>query len=153
MRVEIPNIAYTTITAPISGTVMSLAVKQGQTINASQSAPTVLRIANLGTMTVQSDVSEADVAKLHTGMPVYFTTLSGDRQRHSVLKRTDPTPKTQNSVVLYNALFDIANEGDALKPSMTAQVFFVNASSENVLTVPMAALQQGQQIARELAAK
>ncbi len=153
MRVEVQNLAYTTIKAPISGTVMSLAVKQGQTINASQSAPTVLRIANLGTMTVQSDVSEADVAKLHIGMPVYFTTLSGNRQWRSVLKRVDPTPKTQNSVVLYNALFDIANEGDALKPSMTAQVYFINASAEGVLTVPMAALQQGQQIARELAAK
>ncbi len=153
MRVEVQNLKYTTIIAPISGTVMSLSVKQGQTINASQSAPTVLRIANLGTMTVQSDVSEADVTKLYKGIPVYFTTLGSNRRWPSTLKRIDPTPKTQNSVVLYNALFDVVNEGNTLMPSMTAQVYFINASASNVLTVPMAALQQGQQIARELAAK
>lgn len=154
MRVEMQNLKYTTIVAPIAGTVMSIAVKQGQTINASQSAPTVMRIANLGLMTVQSDVSEADVAKLYKGISVYFTTLgSGNRRWYSALKRIDPTPKTQNSVVLYNALFDIANEGSSLMPSMTAQVYFVNAEARNVLTVPMAALQQGQQISRELAAK
>ncbi|MEJ0100202.1 MAG: efflux RND transporter periplasmic adaptor subunit [Pseudomonadota bacterium] len=154
MRVEVQNLKYTTIIAPISGTVMSLSVKQGQTINATQSAPTVLRIANLGTMSVQSDVSEADVSKLYKGISVYFTTLgSGNRRWFSTLKRIDPTPKTQNSVVLYNALFDIDNENGSLMPSMTAQVYFINAQARGVLTVPMAALQQGQQIQRELAAK
>jgi macrolide-specific efflux system membrane fusion protein len=152
-RIEANNLKYTTIIAPISGTVMSIAVKKGQTINASQSAPNVMRIASLGTMTVQSDVSEADIAKLYKEIPVYFTTLGGQNRRwYSKLKRVEPTPKTSNGVVLYNALFDIENEG-ALMPSMTAQVYFVNAEARDVLVVPMAAIQQGQQISRELAAK
>jgi macrolide-specific efflux system membrane fusion protein len=156
MRIEEKNLQYTQIKAPISGTVMSIAVKQGQTVNASQNVPNVLRIANLGTMTVRAEVSEADVSKLYTGMPAYFTTLGGGSRRWpGTLKRKEPTPKVQNSVVLYNALFDVANEGNPrpLMPSMTAQVFFVVAEARNVLTVPMAALQQGQQIVRELAAQ
>jgi membrane fusion protein, macrolide-specific efflux system len=154
MRIEENNLKYTRIVAPIGGTVMSIAVKEGQTVNATQVVPNVMRIANLGTMTVQSDVSEADVSKLYNGVQVYFTTLGGGNRRwYSTLKRIEPTPKVQNSVVLYNALFDIDNEGGTLMPSMTAQVFFVNAEARNVLTVPMAALQQGQQITRELAAK
>jgi membrane fusion protein, macrolide-specific efflux system len=155
MRIEATNLKYTKIIAPIDGTVMSIAVKEGQTINATQQAPTVLRLANLNTMTVRTDVSEADVSKLQKGMNVYFTTLGAgsNRRWYGTLKRIEPTPKTQNSVVLYPVLFDVQNEGSSLMPSMTAQVFFVVSQARNVLTVPMAALQQGQQIARELAAK
>lgn len=154
MRIDKKNLAYTTIKAPIDGTVMSIAVKLGQTVNASQNVPNVMRIANLETMTVQSEVSEADVAKLYKGIRVYFTTLGGNNRRwYGELKRIEPTPKVQNSVVLYNALFDVQNDGSTLMPSMTAQVFFVSAQAENVLLVPMAALTQGQQIERELRAK
>jgi len=154
MQVELSQLKYTKIVAPIDGTVVSLAVKQGQTINAAQSAPTILTIANLGVMTVQTQVSEADVTKLSKGMNAYFTTLGGSTRRYyGTVKRIEPTPKVQQSVVLYNVLFDVDNEGNQLLPSMTAQVFFVRAQARNVLLVPMAALQQGQQIAREMAAK
>ncbi len=155
MRVEEANLQYTTIKAPIDGTVVSIAAKQGQTINATQSAPTILTIADLSTMTVRAEVSEADISKISDGMRAYFTTLNGNRQWEGTLKRTEPTPKVQNAVVLYYALFDVQNEkfGNSntlqLKPGMTAQVFFVNAEARNVLVMPMAALQQGQQIMRE----
>src|SRR6185369_7548666 len=100
-------------------------------------------------MTVQTQVSEADVSKLNKGMRAYFTTLGSQTRRwYGTLSRIEPTPTVQNSVVLYNALFEVKNEGSALLPSMTAQVFFVRAEARNVLVVPMAALQQGQQILR-----
>jgi macrolide-specific efflux system membrane fusion protein len=155
MRIEAKNLGYTSITAPIDGTVMSIAVKEGQTVNASQNVPNVMRLANLGTMTVQTDVTEADIAKVQKGMSVYFTTLGAGQNRrwYGEVKRREPTPKTQQGVVLYPVLFDVQNEGDSLMPSATAQVFFVVAEARNVLMVPMAALQQGQQIARQLAAQ
>ena len=149
MRVEETNLKYTKIVAPIDGTVVSIAAKMGQTINATQQAPTLLRIADLSTMTVQTQVSEADVSKLAKGMRAYFTTLGNQTRRwYGTLSRIEPTPTVQNSVVLYNALFEVKNEGNQLLPSMTAQVFFVRAEARNVLVVPMAALQQGQQIVR-----
>lgn len=152
MRVEEANLQYTEIKAPIDGTVVSIAAKQGQTINATQQAPTILTIANLDTMTVRAEVSEADVAKLYNGMSAYFTTLGSQNRRwYGSLKRIEPTPKVQNSVVLYYALFDVDNQNKQLMPSMTAQVFFVAAEARNVLKVSMSALQQGQQIARERA--
>jgi macrolide-specific efflux system membrane fusion protein len=159
MRIEERNLQYTKITAPIEGTVMSIAVKEGQSVNASQSVPNVMKIANLATMTVRADVSEADVSRIYEGMPVYFTTLGADQGRrwYGQLKRIEPTPKNQQGVVLYPALFDVQNEitaqGTALRPQATTQVFLVAAEARDVLTVPMAALQQGQQIAREMAAK
>jgi macrolide-specific efflux system membrane fusion protein len=81
LRGDEANLGYTKIYAPIAGTVVSQAAKQGQTLNANQQAPIVMRIADLSTMTVQAQVSEADVPKLRVGMDVYFTTLGGDNRR------------------------------------------------------------------------
>ena len=146
MRVEEANLKYTRILAPMAGTVVSITAKQGQTLNTNQQAPTLLRIADLSTMSVQTQVSEADVAKLVTGMRAYFTTLGSQGRRwYGTLSRVEPTPTVQNNVVLYNALFEVQNDGGTLLPQMTAQVFFVRAEARDVLALPMSALQQGQQ--------
>lgn len=135
------NLSYTQIRAPMDGTVMSLEVRQGQTISARQTTPVILRIANLDTMTVKAQVSEADVGKLTVGMAAYFTTL-GDPQRRWTgrLRQVLPTPEVVNDVVLYHALFDVDNADRRLMPQMTAQVFFVLGRAENVPLVPLSAL-------------
>ena len=135
------NLSYTKIYAPMSGTVVSQAAKQGQTLNANQQAPIVLRIADLSTMTVQSQVSEADISKLRVGMDVYFTTLGSQTKRwQGKLRQIEPTPVTVNNVVLYNALFDVENPDRALMTQMTAQVFFVTAQAKDAVLVPISAL-------------
>src|SRR3990167_3412046 len=136
LRGDQANLGYTKIYAPISGTVVSQAAKQGQTLNANQQAPIVMRIADLSTMTVQAQVSEADVPKLRVGMDVYFTTLGGDNRRfYGKLRQTPPTPTVVNNVVLYDALFDVANPNQALMTQMTAQVFFVASSAKDAVLV------------------
>ena len=141
LRGDEANLGYTKIHAPIAGTVVSQAAKQGQTLNANQQAPIVMRIANLATMTVQAQVSEADVPKLRIGMDVYFTTLGGDTRRHyGKLRQIPPTPTVVNNVVLYDALFDVENPNQALMTQMTAQVFFVASSAKDAVLVPVTAL-------------
>jgi len=141
LRGDEANLGYTKIYAPIAGTVVSQAAKQGQTLNANQQAPIVMRIANLATMTVQAQVSEADVPKLHIGMDVYFTTLGGNTRRYyGKLRQIPPTPTVVNNVVLYDALFDVENPNQALMTQMTAQVFFVASSAKDAVLVPLAAL-------------
>jgi macrolide-specific efflux system membrane fusion protein len=141
MRVEEANLKFTKIYAPMSGTVISITARQGQTLNTNQSAPTLMRIADLSTMTVQTQVGEADVAKLRQGMSSYFTTLgSPGRRFYGELRKIEPTPTVTNNVVLYNALFDVPNPNKVLMPQMTAQVFFVVAEARDVLTVPVSAL-------------
>jgi len=143
LRIEERNLGYTRIVAPIGGTVVKVRVKQGQMVDATQNAP-LMQIANLSTMTVASEVSEADVTRLHKDIAAYFTTLGANSRRwYGKLKRIEPTPKMQNGVVVYNALFDVQNDGHRLLPQMTVQVHFVSAEARNVLLVPMAALQQG----------
>lgn len=144
LRADEANLNYARIYAPISGTVVSITARQGQTLIASQQAPVILRVADLSTMTVQTQVSEADVSRLRLDMAAYFTTLGGDGRRwEGTLRKIEPTPVVQNNVVLYNALFDVANPNQALMTQMTAQVFFVVASAKDALLLPMSAIAAG----------
>ena len=141
LRADEANLRYTKIFAPMAGTIVTLTAREGQTLVSSQQAPVILRIADLKTMTVQTQVSEADVPKVRTGMPVYFTTLGQPNRRwQGTARQVLPTPEVVNNVVLYNVLFDVENADNALKPQMSAQTYFVIAKAENALAVPVAAL-------------
>ena len=141
LRADEANLNYANIYSPMAGVVVSITARQGQTINATQQAPTILRVANLSSMTVQTQVSEADIGQLRPSMDAYFTTL-GNRGRRwwGKLRKVEPTPTVTNNVVLYNALFDVVNDQRNLLPQMTAQVFFVAAKAENALVVPASAV-------------
>lgn len=135
------NLGFTNIYAPMAGTVVAQIAKQGQTLNANQQAPVVMRVADLKTMTVWTQVSEADIGRLRIDMDVYFTTLGqSDRRWRGKLRKILPTPEIVNNVVLYNALFDVPNPTGELLPQMSAQVFFVAAKARDTLQVPMSAL-------------
>jgi membrane fusion protein, macrolide-specific efflux system len=138
---DVANLGYTKIYAPIGGTIVSQTALEGQTLNANQTAPVILRIADLDTMTVWAQVAESDVVKLSPGMPAYFTTLGlTDRRWQGTVQQIQPTPVTLNDVVLYNVLIDVDNADHVLMTSMTAQVFFVLGEAKNVPIVPVAAL-------------
>jgi membrane fusion protein, macrolide-specific efflux system len=150
------QLEYTRIYAPIAGTVISVDVKEGQTLNATYQTPIMLRIADLSVMTVWAEVSEADVRRVKPGVPVYFTTLGGDGRRWtSKVRQVLPAPPTPpgeagtdgkgssspaNKVVLYTVLFDVENSDRELMPQMTAQSSFVIASAKNVLVAPLVGL-------------
>ncbi len=147
------NLGYTQIVAPIDGVVVAIQTKQGQTVNAVQSAPTIVKLANLATMTVRAQISEADVVHVHPGQVVYFTILGDpDRRFYARLRGIEPAPDSITSTttattspsntaaVYYNGLFEVANPDGVLRTSMTAQVYIVLATAKHVLTIPSAAL-------------
>jgi membrane fusion protein, macrolide-specific efflux system len=140
---DMANLGYTKIYAPMGGTVVSQTALEGQTLNANQTAPVIVRVADLDTMTVWAQVAEADVVKLKPGTAVYFTTLGmPDRRWPGTVQQIQPTPQTVNDVVLYNVLIDVKNDDHVLMTSMTAQVFFVLGEAKGVPLVPVAALGQ-----------
>ena len=146
LRAAEANLNYTRIYAPTAGTVVSIEARRGQTLNAAQTTPTILTIADLSEMTVQAQVSEADIGRLEIGMPVYFTTMGNRTQRwHGELRLIEPTPLVENNVVLYNALFEVPNEERSLMTQMTTNVFFIAEAARNVVTVPVAAVQRNEQ--------
>jgi membrane fusion protein, macrolide-specific efflux system len=134
------NLGYTKITAPMSGEVVSITALEGQTINANQQAPNLLRIAEMDTVTIWSQVSEADIVRVKLGQEVYFTVLGQTRRWKGSLRQILPTPELVNNVVFYNVLFDIPNTKRELHIQMTAQVFIVLAQAKNVLLIPTSAI-------------
>jgi macrolide-specific efflux system membrane fusion protein len=144
LNVEQANLGYTRINSPIAGTVVALLARQGQTLNANQQAPIILRVANLDRMTVVTQVSEVDVVRVKPGMKAYFNTLGRpDRRWTGKVRQVMPTPETINNVVLYNVLFDVENTDRELQTQMSAQVHFLVAQSKDALLVPIAALRKG----------
>jgi|JI10StandDraft_1071094.scaffolds.fasta_scaffold23551_5 macrolide-specific efflux system membrane fusion protein len=148
------NLGYTKIVAPMDGTVVAVVTEEGQTVNANQSAPTIVMLAQLDKMTVSAEISEADVEKVEAGQDVYFTTLGDANKRHYAKLRTvapapesiestsSSTSSSTASAVYYNGLFDVDNADGKLKTGMTAQVYIVQASAKDALTVPSSALER-----------
>lgn len=149
------KLGYTRILAPMDGVVVAIVTKQGQTVVAAQQAPTILKLADLSTMTVRAQIPEADVIRLHPGQTAYFTILGAPDKRHyGKLRAIEPAPSSyaqsqgigggsqsgSSQAVFYNALFEVPNPDGTLRIDMTAQVSFVLKSVDHVLTVPMAAL-------------
>jgi membrane fusion protein, macrolide-specific efflux system len=134
------NLGYTKITAPMTGEVVSITTLEGQTLNANQQAPNILRIADISTMTVWAQVSEADIVHVEVGQEVYFTVLGEARRWSAKVRQVLPTPELINNVVFYDALFDVPNADRQLKIQMTAQVFIVLARAKAALLIPAAAI-------------
>ncbi|WDF88941.1 efflux RND transporter periplasmic adaptor subunit [Aeromonas hydrophila] len=144
------NLGYTRIVSPMAGTIVAIPVEQGQTVNAVQSTPTMVKVARLDTMMVEAQISEADVIKVKTGLPSYFTVLGAPEQRYQAsLRAIEPAPDTINddttssstsTAVYYHGLFEVANPHGALRIGMTAQVHIVLATERSALVIPAIAL-------------
>jgi macrolide-specific efflux system membrane fusion protein len=153
------NLGYTRITAPIDGTVVAVIAEEGQTVNASQSTPTIVKLAKLDVVTVNAEISEADVVKVKPDLPVYFTILGDpDTKYRAKLRTIEPAPSSietetssagsaasssstsSSSAIYYNALFDVENPDGVLRISMTAQVSVVLGQVHDALIIPSAAL-------------
>jgi macrolide-specific efflux system membrane fusion protein len=145
------NLGYTRIVSPMAGTIVAIPVEQGQTVNAVQSTPTMVKVARLDTMTVEAQISEADVIRVKAGLPSYFTVLGAPEQRYQArLRAIEPAPDTINddttsssstsTAVYYHGLFEVENPEGALRIGMTAQVHIVLATERNALVIPAIAL-------------
>lgn len=147
---------YTRITAPIAGTVVAIVTDEGQTVNALQTAPTIVMIARLDTMTVRADISEADVVRVRRGLPVWFSILGDPKRRFDgVLRQVEPAPASianesnaaasgmgsTKGAVYYTGLIDVANADGVLRPSMTAQVSIVLSRVSGAVLVPLSAVE------------
>lgn len=147
------TLGYTKILSPIDGVVVAIVTQEGQTVNANQNTPTIIKVAQLDTMTVKAQISEADVVRVRAGQKVYFTILGEPDQRYyATLRAIEPAPDSilsestsatsGTTAIYYNGLFDVPNPEGKLRISMTAQVSVVQAAVQNVLSLPAAALKR-----------
>ncbi|MCL6746369.1 macrolide transporter subunit MacA [Kosakonia sp. R1.Fl] len=135
------NLDYTRILAPMAGEVTQITTLQGQTVIAVQQAPNILTLADMSTMLVKAQVSEADVIHLKPGQKAWFTVLGDPETRYEgELKDILPTPEKVNDAIFYYARFEVPNPEGVLRLDMTAQVHIQLTGLKNVITIPLAAL-------------
>lgn len=149
------NLGYTQIRAPMDGTVVALIAQEGQTLNANQTAPTILKLAQLDKLTVKAQISEGDVVRVKPGQQVYFTILGEpDKRYYATLRSVEPAPESiknettasststsnSSSAIYYNGRFDVDNPDGTLRISMTAQVHIVLESAQDAVLVPSTAI-------------
>lgn len=147
------NLGYTRITAPMDGVVIGVIAEEGRTVNAAQSAPSIIKLAKLDQVLIKAQISEADVVRVKPGMKAYFTILGEPLQRFDATLRTvEPVPEASqtdakvstatatSTAIYYNGLFDVPNPEGKLRVLMTAQVFVVLDKVEKALVIPASAL-------------
>lgn len=142
------DLSYTTIRAPMSGTVVSITTEQGTTVNANQTAPTIVTLADLSTVRINAQISEADVINVNAGMPVYFNIIGNpDQKFDSVLKAVEPAPEvisdtsSTDSAIYYVGYIEVPNTERRFRIDMTAQVYIIINQAKNAVLIPSAALQ------------
>lgn len=142
------DLSYTTIRAPITGTVVSITTEQGTTVNANQTAPTIVTLADLSTVRINAQISEADVINVQAGMPVYFNIIGNpDKKYDAILKAIEPAPErisdtsSTDAAIYYVGYIEVPNTERRFRIDMTAQVYIVVNQAKNALLIPSAALQ------------
>lgn len=145
LQAELDNrrlrLGYTSIRAPMDGTVVNLPVQEGQTIIAVQITPVMVTLANMDEITVRARVPEADIANVRTGQVARFVTLAGEAQRYEGRVRViQPVPDRVGNAVFYNVLFEVDNRARKLLSDMTVQVGIETGLAKQALSIPMVAL-------------
>ncbi|GGG10480.1 hemolysin secretion protein D [Rhizobium wenxiniae] len=156
------DVGYTRISAPMDGTVLAIVNQEGRTVNATQSAPTIVALGDLTRMTVRAEISEADITRVEAGQKVRFNVI-GDRARSydATLAAIEPAPETivddssvatsstgssssssssSSSAIYYIGVFDIPNDDGRFRTYMSAEVNIILGSAADVLTIPSSAL-------------
>jgi macrolide-specific efflux system membrane fusion protein len=147
------NLGYTHITAPIDGVVIAVIAEEGRTVNAIQSAPSIIKLAKLDQVQIKAQISEADVVRVKPNLPVYFTILGEPLHRYEAkLHGIEPVPEadqtdakvtsstSSSTAIYYNGLFDVPNPDGKLRVLMTAQVFIVLSKVDHAVVIPASAL-------------
>ena len=143
------DLSYTTIRAPISGTVVSITTEQGTTVNANQTAPTLVTLADLSTVRINAQISEADVINVSAGMPAYFNIIGNpDKQYDATLTAIEPAPEqisstsSTDAAIYYVGYVEVPNPDRLFRIDMTAQIYIIVNEAKNTLLVPSTVIQE-----------
>jgi membrane fusion protein, macrolide-specific efflux system len=135
------DLSYTRISAPVDGVVTALVAQRGQTLNANQQAPVILRISRDRPLTLVARVPEADTERVRPGMPVRFTLVGGPSQTfEGTVASIMRAPTIINEVVFYDAMIELDGERHVLAFGRTVQAFIVVDRLDCALLVPRRSL-------------
>ena len=155
------NFGYTKITAPISGTVVSVPVEEGKTVNSNQTTPTIVKIADLSKMEIKMQIAEGDISKIKIGMDVEYSILSDlDNIKKAKIYKIDPglttlsdgtydktssgssSSSSSDSAVYFYAKMLVDNAGNFLKIGMTTENNIIVSEANNTSYLPTSVIKR-----------
>lgn len=134
---------YASIVSPVSGTVISKEIEQGQTVASSFQTPTLFQIAeDLSKMQIEASIAEADIGMIVPKMPVTFTVDAYPNDVfNGMIKQIRLSPTEEQNVVMYTVVIEVDNSSRKLLPGMTAFVNVQIQELKDALRLPTTALQ------------
>jgi macrolide-specific efflux system membrane fusion protein len=128
---------YATLTAPIAGVVMDVAITEG----AEAASGAAITIASR-TLVVETSVVESDVASIELSQAATVTVSAIDETIDGTVTEIAPSAEDSGSggVVSFAITVQLAEVPQAMRPGMSADVTIVTASAVDVLTIPSRAL-------------
>lgn len=155
------NFGYTKITAPISGTIVSMPVEEGKTVNSNQTTPTIVKIADLSKMEIKMQIAEGDISKVKVGMDVEYSILSDlDNIKKAKIYKIDPglttlsdgtydktssgssSSSSSDSAVYFYAKMLVDNAGNFLKIGMTTENNIIVSEANNTSYLPTSVIKR-----------
>lgn len=153
------NLGYTKISAPLDGTIVSVPVEEGRTVNANQTTPTIVKIADLSKMEIRLQISEGDISLVKVGQNVEYTILSAlDNIKKAEISSIDPAltslsdgsydktnlngSNSSNEAVYFYAKVLVDDNDGFLKIGMTTQNTIIVNEAKNVNFITSSAIQK-----------
>lgn len=141
----------TQVRAPISGTVISQSVTQGQVIasatgNATGGTP-LLRMADLTHVQLRAWVSETDIGQVKPGQKVTVTVDAyPTRTFEGTVLKIEPMAVVQQAVTMFSVLVSLPNADRSLLPGMNGQAVIAIKDRREILAVPMDAVRSRREV-------
>ena len=141
------NVDDYTITAPISGTVITKNAKVGDKISKSSSGTTTMAVIyDLSTMTLEMSVDELDVSSIKVGQSVEITADAVEGETFTgTVTNVSLQSSYSNGVTNYPVTVTLDDTGSLL-PGMNVDAKIILDSSENALVIPASALMRGNRV-------
>jgi HlyD family secretion protein len=135
----------TDVRAPTTGTIIEQDIERGTVIASATSnvsgGTTLLKMANLDLVQVNTLVDETDVGKVAPGQDATITVDAyPNRTFEGTVLKIEPQAQTQQNVTVFPVLVRIHNENGLLRPGMNTEVEIHVGQRDSVLAVPNAAL-------------
>ncbi len=138
----------TKVLAPMDGTVLTAPVIEGQVVIAAasvNSGTTLMTIANLSKLLVETHINQVDVARLEPNLTVKLHVESlKDADMDAKISFIAPVATVKNSVKGFQVQALIEKPNPRLRPGMTVNISIPIASASDVVSVPISAVFRGE---------
>ena len=140
------RLAWTTITAPMSGIVINLQIEEGEIVTSGRSAfsqsPPIMEIVDLSQMVVKTFINEVDMEKLSLKQKAEIQLRAYPEKIYKgEVREISPSGQSRDNIIYFEVVIAVLGSPEELRPGMTADVDIIVVERKNSLLLPIEAVQ------------